>query len=66
MVEVTQSHINILGISAPPLDGDQRHQKSAEYPFLDYDILSDDEEDVEKVEHRGEFFHWLVIWYSLI
>ena len=54
MVEVTQAHINVLGISAPPLGGDQRHQESAEYPFLDYDILSDDEEGVEEVERRGE------------
>jgi hypothetical protein len=55
MVEVTQGHISVLGISAPPLGGDQRHEESAEYPFLDYDALSDAEEEVKEVVLGGEF-----------
>jgi hypothetical protein len=45
MVEETQDHIHSLGISCSHLTSDQRHSESSKYPFLDYDILSDDGDD---------------------
>jgi hypothetical protein len=45
MLEETQSHISELGIECPKPTGDKRHAESSEYPFMDYDILSDEEEE---------------------
>jgi hypothetical protein len=47
MLEETQDRISSIGISPPLIGGDQRHEESAEYPFMDYDALSDGEDEVE-------------------
>lgn len=44
MMETTQQHLSLLGVKCPPLGADRRHETSAKYPFLDYDVLSDTEE----------------------
>jgi hypothetical protein len=47
MMEQTQEHMRYLDIECPPLGGDARHLKSSKYPFIDYDILSDEEDEPE-------------------
>jgi hypothetical protein len=58
-VEQTQDHLSLLGIKCPPLGGDKRHADSAKYPFLDYDILLTEDEDI-----TSEFF-WLPLAYVI-
>ena len=51
MVEQTQEHFSLLGVKKPVhLATDQRHAGSSVYPFLDYDILGeeDDQEDIPR------------------
>jgi hypothetical protein len=62
MVEETQAHISSLGISCPPLGNDQRHAESSKYyPFMDYDILSGEEDEGitlhECISHDLARFH---------
>jgi hypothetical protein len=45
MLQQTQNHLNRLGIACPPQGGDQRHVESASYPFMDYDVLSEEGDD---------------------
>jgi hypothetical protein len=45
MLEQTQLHLSQLGVKKPVhLDHDKRHTESAEYPFMEYDVLKDDDE----------------------
>jgi hypothetical protein len=60
MMEQTQEHIRHLDIECPPLGGDTRHLESSKYPFVNYDILSD-EEDEPVISKRGLYFVHRVI-----
>jgi hypothetical protein len=49
MVEETQAHFSALGLKPPThIATDQRHAESSLYPFMDYDVLGeeDDQEDM--------------------
>jgi len=49
IVEQTQDHMRLLNIECPPLGGDTRHIESSKYSFIDYDVLSDvDDEPMDR------------------
>jgi len=54
MLEQTQNHIHFLGLESPDLGPDQRHKENMKYPFLDYDILT------EEAPGKLYFVHWSV------
>lgn len=43
-LEQTQDHLAQLPLTSPAAIEDKRHTQSASFPFMEYDILSDDEE----------------------
>lgn len=43
MLQQTQDSMAKLTVAHPPIDGDKRHQANVDYPFMDYDDLSDEE-----------------------
>lgn len=45
MMEQTQEHMRHLDIECPRLGADSRHLESSKYPFIDYDVLSDEEDE---------------------
>ena len=46
MVEETQNHMRLLDLECLSLGGDTRHIESSKYPFVDYDVLSDEEDEL--------------------
>ena len=62
MLEETQDRISSIGISPPLIGGDQRHEESAEYPVMDYDVLSDGEDEVKPMHECSScMWHDVVI-----
>ena len=44
IVEETQNHLSSIGVESPTESGDARHLDNMDYPFMDYDILTEETE----------------------